>query len=168
MPSAPESEQIVVTCIGRTWVLPARNAWDWILAVFDDDDLSRVFPGMIDDEDVEEMFEAWMVVPDMARRCTNVARVALGRASGREWWWAVNMIKEVLKSWTLINGALVRHGVRAGSTSLADWLDAAYTQLREMVDDKERSALEMRLRIPPRNVTTITSSREALLAFAAD
>lgn len=168
MPSAPVSEPIVVTCLGRVWILPGHSAWDWILAVFDDEDLTRVFPGMVDDDDVEEMFVAQMTVADIDRRCVNVARVALGRASGREWWWTVNLIKEVLKSWTIINGYLVRHGVRASETSLSDWLDAAYTQLREMVDDKERAALEMRLKIPPRNTTAVITTRAALLAFAAD
>lgn len=161
-------EAVTVTCLKRSWVLPGRSAWDWILAVSDDEDMARIFPGMIDDGDSFDMFQAWKTVPDMHGRCVNVARAALGRVAGRDWWWARNMIHESVGSWTHLNGHLVRQGVVARKTELPDWLDAAYTQMREMLKDTERTALDMRLRIPPRGVNGGSATRAALLAFAAD
>lgn len=108
----------------------------------------------------------------MHRRSTNVARVALGRASGREWHWTYNLIKECAASWPYLNGMLVRQGVHAGSETLPDWLDAAYTLLRELMDEKERKALDVRLRQVPKGLTVAVrpamSSRAELLAFGAD
>jgi hypothetical protein len=134
--------------------------------------MSGVFPGFLGTSDAAWMVDQWLEVPDMQKRCINVARVALGRASGREWFWAYNLIKECAASWPYLNGMLTRQGVRASDETLADWLDAAYTLLRELMDDKERKALELRLRKIPRDavapVRIAKSTRAELMAFGAD
>jgi hypothetical protein len=119
------------------------------------------------------MVDQWLEVPDMQRRCINVARVALGRASGREWYWAYNLILKCVESWPYINGMLVRQGVRADTEPLADFLDAAYTLMRELRDDKGRTALDSELsRIPKDAIASgikpKMSGRGDLMAFARD
>jgi hypothetical protein len=163
--------RVTVQCFGRRWSLRDAPALDWILA-YRSPDLSEVFPGLIRVGDAEAMWALWASRDDMERRCLNVARVALGRAAGREWHWAGNLIDEALQSWPYINGMLVRQGVRAHKTSLADWLDACYTLLRETYDKDGRAALDTRLRRMPRGVAGTfrpkMSSRSELMAFAAD
>jgi hypothetical protein len=129
-----------------------------------------IFPGLVRGRDAADMMDLWLDVPDMQRRCINVSRVALSRESGREWFWAYNLIKECWGSWPYLNGMLVRQGVRADREPLADWLDAAYTLLRELLDEKARLALESRLRQVPRGVKArpVMSSRQDLMGFAAD
>lgn len=170
MPSARSGERIWVTCAGRSWHLRRASAEDWIQAALSPE-LSGVFPGLVADSDAAECFDLWATVPDMHRRALNVSRVALGRAARREWTWAYNMIQEASGCWTHLNGMLVRQGVRAGSELLPDWLDAAYTLLRETKDDKGRTALDTALSRTPKfavdaGITPRMSGRDELLAFA--
>ena len=170
MPGARSGERIWVTCAGRAWHLRSATAEDWIQAALSTD-MSGVFPGLVADSDAAECFDLWFSVPDMHRRSLNVSRVALGRAARREWAWTYNLIQEVSRSWAYVNGPLVRQGVRADSTILPDWLDAAYTLLREFKDDKGRAALETTLSRTPQfavaaGMTPKMSGRDDLLAFA--
>ncbi len=108
----------------------------------------------------------------MQVRCVNVSYAALGRASGRDWFWTLNLIQECWGAWTQINGNLVREGVRADDTDLADWLDAAYSMLLERLDKAGREALNLRLQKTPQGVTNLItppmSTRDDLMAFARD
>ena len=109
----------------------------------------------------------------MPARCTRIARVALERAGRREWTWTYNLIHECLGAWQQINGMLIRQGVRVENERLSDWLDAAYTLIRELLgQDKEAlTAFETRLKSVPKDalgtMTPKMSSRAALLEFAA-
>jgi len=171
MPSARRSER--VRAFGRTFELRSTSADEWIEAVTSDD-MAGVFPGMVRDSDAADLFGLWHTLPDMQRRCINVARVATSRVSGREWFWAVNLTNEALKSWPYVNGMLIRQGVRTDSTEFADWLDAAFTLLREVLDKDARKAFEARLRIVPRGAVgagsprPVMSTRADLVMFAAD
>lgn len=138
---------------------------------FDLDGLSGVFPGSIGDSDVEAMYHISRDVPDADSRWTNAARAALGRGSGRDWWWSRNLIKRSLQAWPYINGKLQLSGVRAHDTSLADWLDATYMLLWSGSDDKGRVKLDTELSMPPVGVAIRRSpaqTKQMLADFAAD
>lgn len=137
-------------------------------------DLSGVFPGLVDDRDARSAVELWFQPgADLELRHTRVSRVALERAGRREWTWTYNLIHECLGAWQQINGMLIRQGVRSENERLSDWLDAAYTLIRELLgQDKEAlTAFETRLKSVPKDalgtVTPKMSSRAALLEFAA-
>lgn len=137
------------------------------------DDMAGIFPGFVDDSDGDALFRTVLALPDMQQRCVNVSRRALERGSGREWHWTLNFVNEVKKSWPYLNGKLVREGVRADQTRFMDWIDAAYTLLLELTPEKEREALDRRLRrIPAGSAGTMPrprmSTRAELLAFAKD
>lgn len=108
----------------------------------------------------------------MQVRCLNVSYAALGRASGRDWLWSLNLIQECWDAWIQVNGILVREGVRADQENLADWLDAAYSLLVERTDKAGREALDLRLRKTPKGVSHLIvppmSTREDLMSFARD
>jgi hypothetical protein len=169
MPSG-QFGNVRVRAVGRAWILPGRNALEWINACAGEDNtFPLVFPGMISHKDGWDMWKAWQDHEDAELRCANVARVALSRAARREWWWAHNMINEAVGSWTSLNGRLVREGVRAATETLPDWLDAAYTFVSEHLEEKERNTFQARLSLPPKNIGVAASSmsnRAALEAFA--
>lgn len=158
-----------VKCFGRYWHLQDVPASVWIEAM-SAPELAGVFPGLVRDEDAGALFGLWATEPDMRTRCTLVAQRALGRASGREWHWSANLITEIQQSWTHLNGLLVREGVRSSSTSLSDYLDAAYTLLLGKLDAEKTKALDTRLRRLPSGliIKPKMSSRADLVAFARD
>lgn len=170
MPGVPRGNQISVTCCKQSWTLRYATASEWISAVLTDD-MSAVFPGMIRARDADRMFELWFEMPDMHRRCINVARVALSRASGREWIWSYNLIRECIASWTHINGGLLRQGVDSSKLDLSDWLDAAYSFFDEHLSTQDKAGFQARLKMMPKGMTGVRpamSSRQELLAFAMD
>lgn len=159
-----------VRCFGRYWKLRDAPASEWMQAVLTED-MAGIWPGLVADDDAAELFDLWMSEPDMRRRCLNVSRKALERAGNREWYWTLNLVREITSAWTHLNGKLVREGVRANRTSLDDYLDAAYTMFAELLKEKEFKAFETRLRRIPAGAHLVKprmSSRADLLAFAKD
>lgn len=140
-----------------------------------DPELAGVFPGLVDDVDARAAFQIWLdpsFGDQVGIRMLRTARVALERAGRREWTWTYNLITECLGSWQIVNGMLIRQGVRADRENLADWLDAAYTMIRELIhEEKALTAFETRLRSVPKDalgtMTPRMSSRADLLEFAA-
>lgn len=117
------------------------------------------------------MYHLSLSCPDIDRRWLNAARVALGRGSGRDWWWSLNLITKSLQSWPYINGKLLLSGVAVRDTLLPDWLDACYMLLWGSCDEQSRIKLDLELSLPPAGIA-IKQSREAkqrmLADFAAD
>lgn len=133
--------------------------------------MSAIFPGMVADEDAEQMFRLWLDNPEDAKgRCILTARRALERAGQREWHWTFNLIKEIQGSWTHLNGSLILAGVYADRLTLSNYLDAAYIQFLKLLGEKESDAFETRLRKIPGGLTVRPkfSSRQDLVAFAKD
>lgn len=163
--------QLSVTAFGQTWDLLECSAYEWIGAVaLSPQTLAGVFPGMCADEDVEALLDL-SFEPDFATRCSNAARVALGRAAGKDWWWAQNLITHIISGWPFFNGVMLREGMRAKDHYLADFLDATYTVLYERADDEGRMKLEVMLKTLPKGVgirQTAQDRKEMMQAFAAD
>lgn len=164
---------VTVVLDDREWAVDLHNAHAWIGAVgMDLSNLSGVFPGGLADSDVDAMYHLSLSLPDIERRWLNCARAALGRGSGRDWWWSLNLIKRVLPGWTYINGKLLLSGVSARGMPLPDWLDAVYMLLwTSTTDEKERIKLDLELSMPPAGVAIRRSKeqKQKMLAdFAAD
>lgn len=163
--------QLSVTAFGQTWELTECSAYEWIGAVaLSPQTLAGVFPGMCADADVEALLDL-SFSPDFASRCANAARMALGRAAGKDWWWAQNLITHIISGWPFFNGVMLRQGMRAKDYCLADFLDATYTLLYERADEEGRMKLEVMLRTLPKGVgirQTARDVKEMAQAFAAD
>lgn len=162
--------QVTVHCLGMDLVLQAQTAADWIGAVgVDVDDLTGIIPGLVADVDVPDLVSVFCANTDGRRRVMNAARTALGRASGRDWWWSLNLTRECLHSWTFVNGILLRQNVDSGKLSYPDWLDAAYMLMWERCDSEGQTKLDTVLQKVPAGVALSAKAvRASLEAFAAD
>lgn len=162
---------ITVTAFKQSWTLVDGPAYDWIgAAAMDLDHLSGVFPGLVAEDHLDDLW-AYVLSGDFDKRCELAARAALGRAAGKDWWWASNMIKKILSGWAVINGIMIREGVRAQDVSLADYMDAFYSLMWERSKEEDRLKLDVELNTLPAGVRVRQSSaaRKAMLArFAAD
>ena len=145
------------------------SAWDWVRACHEPT-LADVFPGQLRDSDIPAVFESALHDPDFDRRCHLAARAALERATGREWWWAYNLIGEARSGWIVVNGRLMLAGISAHDTNIADWLDAAFVSIMMSLDESGQKRLESRLRKIPAGVAARPkmSSKADLLAFARE
>ena len=164
--------QVRVVCFDIEWTLYPDSAYDWLgLVAADLEHLTGVLPGAVAVDQCEDMFRVALSFDDRDDRWANAARVALGRAGGRDWWWVRNLSKRCLQGWPYINGRLLNQGIRARDLPFPDWLDAAYMMLWDAQDDKGRTLFDIELnRMPPniavrRDFTQIQAMAEA---FAAD
>lgn len=164
-------EAITVNFHERLWPLQATTAFDWLGALAHDfSTLAGVFPGLIADDQLDDMFHM-SLREDLGQPWFECAQQVLGWAGGRDWWWTLNLAKMCLGGWIFINGKLLREGVNASTCTLPDWLDAAYTLLYEGRDENERMKLDLELSMRPVGVKMKQSGeakRKMLEAFAAD
>lgn len=157
---------------GNSFTLTAATAAQWLGALATDlENLQGIIPGIIDDEDLEPMWQLAQRHPDIGNRWTNAARVALGRAGGRDWWWTLNLCRKALGIWVYTNGLLLRQGVNYHDISFPDWLDACYTLYWEHADEEKRAKLDMELSMRPRGIAIRqdgAQARRMAMDFAAD
>jgi len=159
-------QQVTVTAFERMWHLQGSTAHDWMGCILTDPDtLAGIFPGMAADEDLEELLQL-SFREDFTSRCTNTARVALGRGAGRDWWWALNLVNKILAGFALVNGVMLREGVDARTVSLPGFLDAVYSLLWERGDEEGRMKLDLELQLLPKGVA-IRQDAKAVKAMAA-
>jgi hypothetical protein len=164
--------EVKVNVAGHPFVLQATSASQWLGALAVDlDDLCGVMPGLICDDDLELMYEIMQTHADHGERWRNAARTALGRAAGRDWWWALNLSRKALQSWMYVNGILLRQNVSASQIGFPDWLDACYTMLWQNATEEDRLKLDLSLSVRPAGIGVRQSSaaiRKMSLDFAAD
>lgn len=168
---AARPSDITVTAFGFTWTLDNGPAYHWIGAAGSDlDVLGGIFPGLTAADSLDDLWE-FSSFGDFDKRCTLAARMGLGRAAGKDWWWTVNMIRKILGSWPIINGVMLREGIRARELLLPDYLDAVYSYMWQHGKDEDRMKLDVELAQLPKGVRVKQSPAQvkAMLArFAAD
>lgn len=162
---------ITVSAFSYSWTLDGGPAYHWIGAAGADlDRLGGIFPGLATTESLDDLWQL-SFLGDFDKRCTLAARMGLGRAAGKDWWWAVNMIRKILGSWPIINGVMLRNGVHAKQLDLPDYLDAVYAYLWENGKDEDRMRLDVELAQLPKGVRVKQSPAQIkamLERFAAD
>jgi hypothetical protein len=172
MSSTLRFDEQQVTAFGRIWPIPAVPAAVWLGALRRDPArLAGIFPGLIDEADVDPMLHMWLDFADADQRCELAGRKLLGRAAGMDWVWAFNLMQLTSRIWLFVNGMLLRQGVNASQVSLSDWLAAAYTLIYESKDEVGRVTLERELSTPPLGVRLVIPAavqHQAAMAFALD
>lgn len=161
-----------VELAGETFVVPARPAADWFLAILDEDVPLPLIPGMMNadaEERISDLLLDGVVTPELI---TTRSRELLTAAAGRPWWEADRLIRSSGASWHIIGGELTRLGVDLSAVSLAAALNAIYVVCVRTMDEKERNKFDIDLRLPPIGIEGVTpdemyDQRAAESAFAA-
>lgn len=161
-----------VELAGQTFVVPARPAADWFLAILDEDTPLPLIPGMMDghaEEEIIDMLLAGEIAPELI---VTRSRELLTAAAGRPWWEADRLIRSSGAQWHIIGGELTRLGVDLHKEPLAAVLNAIYVICVKTMDEKERNKFDIDLRLPPVGVEGVSTEemydeRAATDAFAA-
>lgn len=161
-----------MTVAGIRFALEATSASHWLGAIaVDTRNLYGIMPGLIADQDLDTMHDLMDSHPDIGDRWRYSAQVALGRAAGRDWWWALNLCHKALGSWIYTNGILLRQNVDAQKMQLGDWMDACYTLYWQNASEEDQMKLDMTLSMRPKGVALRQSRAEIakmVSDFAAD
>jgi len=164
--------QVRVVCFDTEWTLYPDSAYDWLgLLAADLEQLTGILPGGVCADQCEDMLRVALSHDDRDDRWTYAARVALGRAGGRDWWWVRNLARRCIQGWPYINGRLLLAGVNAKTLGFPEWLDAAYMLLWSAQEGKDQVLFDLELNRMPagvavrRDFSQIQAMGEA---FAAD
>jgi hypothetical protein len=157
---------------GETFMVPARPAADWFVAILDEDVPLPLIPGMMDADAEERISDLLLDGVTSAEEIVARSRELLTAAAGRPWWEADRLIRSSGESWHIIGGELTRLGVDLGAVSLAAALNAIYVVCVRTMDEKERNKFDIDLRLPPVGVEGVSTEemydqRAAESAFAA-
>jgi hypothetical protein len=161
-----------VELAGETFVVPARPAVDWFLAILDEEVPLPLIPGMMDDAAEERITDMLLDGEVDAEEIAVRSRELLTAAAGRPWWEADRLIRSSGASWHIIGGELTRLGVDLGKVSLGAALNAIYVICTRTMDEKERNKFDIDLRLPPIGMEGVKpeemyDQRAAESAFAA-
>lgn len=161
-----------VELAGETFVVPARPAAEWFLAILSEDVPLPLIPGLMDAVAEERIGDMLMDGEVTAELIITRSRELLTEASGRPWWEADRLIRSSAASWHIIGGELTRLGVDLDRVSLAAALNAIYVICVRTMDEKERNKFDIDLRLPPIGVEGVKpeemyDQRAAEAAFAA-
>ena len=164
--------RVRVVCFDVEWTLYPDSAYDWLgLVAADLEHLTGILPGAVVDDQSEDMLRTSLSFHDRDDRWANAARVALGRAGGRDWWWVRNLARRCIQGWPYINGRLLLSGVNAKILSFPEWLDAAYMLLWSAQEAKDQALFDLELNRMPAGIAVrreFSQIRAMGEAFAAD
>jgi hypothetical protein len=157
---------------GETFVVPARPAAEWFLAILDEDVPLPLIPGMMGADAEDRITDLLLDGAVTAELIAVRSRELLTAAAGRPWWEADRLIRSSGASWHIIGGELTRLGVDLGKVSLAAALNAIYVVCVRTMDEKERNKFDIDLRLPPIGVEGVApeemyDQRAAEAAFTA-
>lgn len=139
---------------GWMWEIPALPAADWldVLMVGASLSLDDVFPGLLDQEERNQIEDALMEGRVDLNAMYEATMEAISMAAGRPWWTAIQLIETARDQWNVLGGRLILKGVDAERLSLSAWLDALMTSI---IDNMDRSKLPMylaHLETPPKGI----------------
>lgn len=119
--------EIVITCAGQTWIIPALTADRWLKALWANPfDPDAIFPGFVENDEIDDvLLDAYLGGKISADESSEIAMEALGIASGYPWWFALRLVSVFSASWSRLGGMLINAGIDACSMSLGAWCSAA-------------------------------------------
>ena len=164
--------ELEVELAGETFVVPARPAAEWFIAVLSEGTALPLIPGLMEEGSEERINDLLLDGEIDINLLVTRSRELLSEAGGRPWWEADRLIRSAGASWHIIGGELTRLGVDLEKVSLAAALNAIYVICVRTMDEKERNKFDIDLRLPPIGVDGVKpedmyDQRAAEAAFAA-
>jgi len=141
-----------VEIAGREYTIAPRLAGEWLAILLDEVfDASLVLPGMLSDEDAEELEEALLDRRVSSSEVTDAALDVVAMAAGRPWWWTLRLSSVLSAHWLTVYGHLTSQGLDINRMTLGSFLDAAYYVCLTMFFTKPEQRLQFNrdLETPP-------------------
>lgn len=140
---------VIVEVAGQTYTIPALPAADWIEAVLSTEAPLPIVPGLLDEADQEDVWDAISDAEVTPGEMVEINRAALEVAGGRRWWECDRLIRSSAEFWHIVGGELARLGIRVDQVPLAAVLNAIYVICVRNMDERERNKFDVDLRRPP-------------------
>ena len=157
-----KSWPLTVTVAGQDYELRAVSAAQWLTILLEDPiDLSAILPGLLSEEAEEAVEDAMMAGRLTKREIEDICHEVIGLCAGRDWWWALNLIRSVASAWMLIYGRLMVSGVNLDRLPLGAALDAMYALCVERMDKEHHQQFDRDLERPPVNQEIDANDEEA-------
>lgn len=141
-------EPIRVEAAGRWWTIPKLPAADWILAVSEDEPVTAVFPGLLNDAGAEHVGDMLVRGTFPVDHLRNAAFSAIKQASGWNWWEAMRLVG-MADAQPEVVGELTLRGLDPESVPFGRWCHAVYALATKNLDEKERAKFEAKFTFPP-------------------
>lgn len=117
--------------LGKIFTVPAMMAAGWLeLLMTDRMTMFDIVPGLLPDEDVDEIDLAMLEGILEAEEVVKMAEEVLAVASGRDWWFTVRLIGVAKASWDAIGGEMAKAPVSPERMTFGAWIDLAYLTMR--------------------------------------
>ncbi len=158
---------ITVRLGGRVYTAPARTAGGWLDALtaagwltrwriigdpeHDPDGLGAAGVMDVCCGDPRDAYRLALAVDEGTVAVAGLAtagRKVIEKAAGVQWWIAERLALQSV-SWSGIGGELYTKGLRPHEVPLPVWLGATYRTWMGMLDDKQRTATDTALSLPP-------------------
>jgi len=143
---------VIVPIGGRDFTLAAKPAQDWLEVLLDDEPkLHHVIPGWCEPGCEQWIYRSLLLRTFSVKEWGEAVVQAIGVASGRSWWQALNLINGMKdpSNWHQIFGHLTLRGLDVQRVSLGAWLDATYALCVEGMDPDEKIKFNLALDTPP-------------------
>lgn len=144
-----------VTIAGADFLVPAKNAGEWLEVLLDGEArLDVIIPGWTGRRSRTHLYRSILSGAFTRKDWDQLILEVLGIAAGRPWWQAMNLINGMKDpaNWKMIFGHLLLRGLDPEAVSLAGWLDATYALCTEHMDKNERIKFDLTIDTPPSNM----------------
>lgn len=156
---------VVVTLGKRTYRIPPHPAAVW-LALLLTRDLEGVLPGLLTDDDAEDLDEALWSGEVGIDQVRDAIFDMITVASGRNWWWAFNLLAVCAPSWSQKFGTIMLHGFDIHKESIAAFLDVLYSLCVDGSSEEQRRSFDSSLDQAPVGYQEIDEETEAATFLA--
>lgn len=145
-----KSWPLTVTVGDADYRLVPASAAQWLVVLLEDPlDLAQILPGMIHEEDEEGLEEAMMEGRVSEAEIRDACWEIITACSGRDWWWAFNLVRTVSTVWMQVYGRLMAGGLDLEGLPLGAALDVMYAICIERMDREHRNTFDRELsRVP--------------------
>lgn len=155
---------IEVEALGRTWIVPAMSAAQWLDLIWSDGlTYYDIFPGLVDPDDAftEAMLSGEITLTEMF----DLAQEILETAAGLRWWFTLNLAMQAKVNWYNLGGMLLREGVDPRTMPFGAWLLAFLSLCLENMKPEKAAKFVTEMNTPPKGTAKEETKNDDGAAF---
>lgn len=129
--------------------IPPMPASDWLSVLMQSPlELWDIIPGLCPDRE-EDIKDALLLGDIAVKEFRDLCFEVIAVASGRSWWFTLQLIQTVRASWEVLGGRLAYRQIDASKMPLGMWLDAALIVCLESMKPEQTTMFLSQLQMPP-------------------